>query len=148
MALSLGLANAAYAVDFSGHWVGSGQIIEVVPFVGTKTSPCARIEISIEHLTEKLTTKHYKADCGFVGPDWGPNVMEIRGTEVFEDDEKTGTLIDDTLLTLDASGGVQYAYNLRLKKPAEGQPEVLESYYGVKSMAGTIVIEGGLKRVP
>jgi len=133
------------AVDFSGRWSGTGQVTTVSPFVGNKTYPCSKIEIHIEHRPEQVTVGKYNAVCEFVGgSDWGPYNFEIRGEKVFEDGEETGTLIGDTMKTLQASGGVQYAFNLRLKEVVSGQEPILESYYGTRNMMGTIVIEGNL----
>lgn len=138
-------AFAAEPVNFSGHWSGPGTLTMKNPFTGTETSPCSKIEITIEQLPTQLTIQRYNAQCEKMGSDWGPNIMEIRDDKIFEDDEETGTLIGNILKTLQYSGSVAYAFNLLLKDVSETEPApVLESYYGVKNMMGTIVIEGNL----
>lgn len=142
------LTYAAEPANFSGHWSGSGTLTMKNPFTGSETSPCSKIEITIEQLPTQLTVQRYNAQCEKLGSDWGPHVMEIRDEKIFEDDEETGTLIGNLLKTLQYSGGVAYAFNMLLKDANETQATpVLESYYGVKNMVGTIVIEGNLTPV-
>jgi hypothetical protein len=139
--LVLGLAPwATWAADFTGHWSGSGIMTQKSLYGSPSTAPCSRIEITLEHISDRLTIERYHAVCGQIDSDWGPHSLEIRGTEIFEEGERTGTLEGDLLKTLSSSGGVEYAFNLRLKA------EKLETYYGVRNMAGAIVIEGSLDR--
>ncbi len=147
LALTLLFPGAsAFAVNFTGHWRGSGQVTES-GWTGNRSGPCGQIEIRIEHVASALTVQSYKATCGLMQPDWGPVPMEIRGTRVFEGETETGTLVDNLLRTLSADGGVQYAFNLRLN--GEGGPApTLDAYYGVRNLVGTIVIEGTLSPVP
>ena len=137
-------ATPALAVDFTGHWVGPGQITQV-DFAGRRTAPCSRVEIILEHLPAQLTIERYHAICQTMEPKWGPFDMEIRDGKIYEDGEETGTLEGDTLRTLSQDGSIQYAFNLRLKEVAPGEKPTLESYYGVRSGMGTIVIEANLK---
>ncbi len=146
LAIVLGFGmSQAHAVDFSGHWTGSGTMTQKDPFTGAHTSPCSLVDIQLEHLTDSLTIRHYHAICGQIDSDWGPSKMEIRGTKVYEGDEETGTLEGDTLLTDESGSGTDYAFNLRLKTPEAGKTPVLESYYGVRNAVGVIVIEGNLQ---
>lgn len=146
LALTLALApTLAGAVNFSGVWTGTGTMTQASPFLGNKSSPCSLVEVALEHLPNKLTIQHYHAICGTTDSDWGPSSMEIRGEKTFENDTETGTLIGDTLKTIANDGGVEYAFNLRLKAVPDGQRPVLETYYGVRNMAGAIVIEGNLE---
>ncbi len=140
------MAGVASAVDFSGQWEGEGTMTQVGLGVPKKTVPCKSVQMIIEHIPKLMTMQRYKANCGTIQPDWGPNRMEIRGTKIFEDDEETGSLEGNLLKTLTSDGGVQYAFNLRLNPAQPKKPETLDSYYGVRNRVGTIVIEGSLKR--
>ena len=137
-----GISQTIYAVDFSGHWTGSGQITQR-SLTGTDTKPCSLVDLSITQTPSKITLKRYHAICGLLDSDWGPDVMDIRGDKIFEYGEETGTLQGNLLKTLSSDGGVQYAFNLRLSSEI-GKTPILESYYGVNNMTGTIVIEGKL----
>jgi hypothetical protein len=150
--LALLASLVSTVTNFSGDWTGTGQMTQRSPILGNQVSACSLIEVKLEHLTDQLTIQRYHAVCGKLDSDWGPHPMEIRGTQVFEDGEETGTLEGDTLKTLQTDGGTQYAFNLRLKAPAasgvvsaEGQAPQLETYYGVRSGVGAIVIEGILQ---
>ena len=148
LALATALTSLpAFAVDFTGHWVGTGTMFQK-GLTGTTQSPCSKVEVIVEHLPNKLTVQKYNAVCGIMNPEWGPYPFEIRGTKVFEDGEETGTLEGNLLKTLQASGGVQYAFNLRLQDPPAGQAPVMETYYGVRNLVGTIVIEASIPRAP
>jgi len=138
-------ALSAGAVNFSGSWVGTGTMTEKNPYTGNKSSPCSIVEVVLDHKPDGLTIQHYRGLCGQLDSDWGPSSMEIRGEKTFEEGEETGTLIGDTLKTISSSGGVQYAFNLSLRDVPAGTTPTLETYYGVRSMMGTIVIEGNLQ---
>ena len=81
--------------------------------------------------------------------------MTIKKGKVYKEEDEIGELTGNLLRTLDTSGGVQYAFNLKLipgatvtppfDAPSATIPPTLETYYGVKSMMGAIVIEGNLK---
>ena len=151
LSLSCLISASAFAVDFTGHWTGTGQMTQKQTFGGgaPTSSPCSKVDVTVEHIPEKsVNVKRYHAICGQMDSDWGPYTFEIRGEKIFVDGEETGTLTGDTMKCLQASGGVQYAFNLRLKTPPTNQPPVLETYYGVHNMMGTIVIEGSLKQEP
>jgi hypothetical protein len=143
---ALGQANefARGASHFGGHWTGAGRIISHNTFFGTTQGPCSLIDITIEHLPARLTIARYHAICDNLSPDWGPSVMEIREGNIFEDGEQTGTFDGDILKTLQRSGAVQYAFNLRIAPQSPADAPVLESYYGVRNAAGSMVIEGNL----
>lgn len=142
------ISTPAFAVaNFSGHWfTNTGKLSSTV---GLKAD-CTRIEITIEQKEGSLLTKDYRADCGTYGPHWGPAEEIIKGGKVFEgegeDEEEVGTISGDTLITVSHSGGVAYAYNLKLHPNPDGTA-TLQSYYGVKNAVGTIVIEGNLQKV-
>ncbi|NDD92205.1 hypothetical protein EBZ37_08980 [bacterium] len=80
--------------------------------------------------------------------DWGPIELEIRESKLWNPEEPTeqvGSIEGNILRTL-FSGGAAYAFNLRLNPPASPSHEpTLDSYYGVKNVFGTIVIEGQLR---
>jgi hypothetical protein len=146
--LSILLTTPAFATgDFSGHWLATtGKLSSTV---GLKAD-CTKIEIVVEQRADALVTKQYRADCGTYGPHWGPVTQTIKNGKVFEgedeDETEVGTITDDTLITVSNSGGVAYAYNMKLHPKADGSV-TLQSYYGVKNAVGTIVIEGDLQRV-
>jgi hypothetical protein len=150
LVLNCGLGFSAFAqtADFSGHWVGTGTIYQKPLLVGNPTqSPCSKIELWMEQTAATLTTRHYTATCGAISPDWGPDVMQIKDGKVIEQGDEIGTLKGDTLITVDDTGSVSYAFNLKVT--GTGDQRTLHSYYGVKNGMGTIVIEGtSLKLVP
>src|SRR5262245_35883502 len=65
------------ATNFSGHWQGEGTLTQKGFLVPPQSSPCAKVELQLEHLPEKLTIAHYHAICGIIDSEWGPSVMEI-----------------------------------------------------------------------
>jgi hypothetical protein len=139
-------SGSSETVNFSGDWNGTGQLIGTN---GSKTA-CSKIRIKIDHQVstnpQLLTVKVYDATCGYFGPEWGPYPFEIRDGKVFEDGEETGTLEGNLFKSLQASGGVQYAFNMKLVAGVQPSDDVLRSYYGVRNGLGAMVIEGDLKR--
>ncbi len=146
--LMISTCASTLAGNFTGTWQGTGDVFFSGPFTPTSSSPCTLIEIKLEHLEgTSLNVRNYHAICGTLDSEWGPIPMGIQGTDVFEQDERTGTLVDDTLLTLTSDGGVKYAFNLKLFPATATEPLKLQSYYGVQNLVGTIVIEGFLHPV-
>jgi hypothetical protein len=139
-------AAAAEPVNFSGDWTGTGQL---TTSNGMK-SACSKVRIKIEHQAasdpQLLTVKVYDATCAYISPEWGPYPFEIRGGKVFEEGEETGTLDGNLFKSMQTSGGVQYAFNMRLVSGSQPTDDVLRSYYGVRNGLGAIVIEGDLQR--
>ena len=139
-------AGAAEMVNFSGDWWGTGQMTGK----NGQTTPCSKIRIKIDHqansVPQILTVKLYDATCGLISPEWGDYPFEIRDGKVFEDGEETGSLEGNLFKSLQASGGVQYAFNMRLVSGTQPTDDILRSYYGVRNGFGVIVIEGDLKR--
>ncbi|MGE3260300.1 MAG: hypothetical protein AB7K68_00830 [Bacteriovoracia bacterium] len=137
------VSTPAFAVgNFSGHWLTTtGKINSTVGIKGD----CSKIEIVIEQKEGLLLTKQYRANCGTYDSNWGPVAQTIRDGKVFEgegeDEEQVGTITDTTLITVSRSGGVSYAYNLKLHPQPDGSV-LLQSYYGVKNAVGAIAIEG------
>ena len=144
--LTANVARAADPVNFSGDWWGTGEMIGK----NVKKTACTKIRLKIDHQANAapqiLTVKIYDATCGLISPEWGDYPFEIRDGKVFEDGEETGSLEGNLFKSLQASGGVQHAFNMRLVSGAQPAEDVLRSYYGVKNGLGVIVIEGELKR--
>ena len=147
--LSFAFADTASTVDFTGHWSAtSGTMTMVDPYTGTKTSPCSLVDITLKQDTSRITIQRYHAICGLLDSDWGPHDLDIKDGKIFEDDEETGTLEGNILKTLQYDSGVAYAFNLLMKATSgTDSTPILESYYGVKNLVGTIVIEGNLNLV-
>ena len=136
-------AHAANTANFSGHWLATtGKLSSTVGF----KADCTHVEIIIEQNETSLVTKLYKADCGMYSPSWGPVTQTIHEGKVFEGEDEVGTISSDTLMTLSRSGTAEYAYNLKLIQGADGKP-VMETYYGARTSAGAMVVEGNLERV-
>jgi len=138
---SLSLPTHAGAVDFNGLWKGTGTSTDSR---GSATN-CANVLVELEHTATTLVIKHYDATCGFLSPEWGPYPMQIDGSKVLISDDgeisEVGTLEGNLLRTMLPPN---YAFNLRIT--GEGKDAVLETYYGVRSAFGAIVIEGALRR--
>ncbi len=150
--LQIRSALAEELTNFTGHWKGSGQMIQRSPWTGNKTEACSSIEIKIVQVTDRFTMQHYDATCGLLSPDWGPMNLEIHGTKLverFEDEDpiEVGS-IEGNILRTTFHESATYAFNLRLNPPAaSGKDPTLDSYYGVQNAMGTIVIEGRLDPV-
>jgi hypothetical protein len=141
--LSISTIGFAAVGNFSGHWVAnSGKLSSTIGL----SADCTKVEIVIEQTETQLLTKLYNAECALFGSKWGPVPQEIRDGKVYEQGELVGTITEDTLMTLSTSGTYQYAYNLRLKKTADGK-ETLDSYYGAKGAVGAMVTEATHQRV-
>ena len=140
--------RAEDAVNFSGRWKATGTFTERRTGAPPTTSPCSEVSVAITHAGNTLTVDNYKADCGTIKTDWGPIAMTIKNGKVYEGDEETGTLAGNLLKTTSKSGGVSYAFNLRLTPASKTSPAILATYYGVGSAMGAMVIEGNLQIVP
>jgi hypothetical protein len=128
--------------DFSGHWVGDGKINSNIGL----NSTCSKIEIVISQTATTLVTEKYVSTCKLFGSSWGPVEMTIQGGDVFEDGEQVGTINDDTLLTIEPSGTVAYAFNLKLVPKGDGTM-ALQTYYGTQNSIGGMATEGLLHKV-
>jgi hypothetical protein len=91
-----------------------------------------------------LTTKSYNAVCGTYSADWGPVTEDLQGSKVLENGDVVGSITEDSLTTSAPDSGVVYNYNLKLTSGSQGLMHVV---YGVQNFAGTITIEGDLKKV-
>ncbi|MEO5667004.1 MAG: hypothetical protein ABIR96_02985 [Bdellovibrionota bacterium] len=144
--------RADNVTDFTGHWAGTGQMIQRNPWTGNKTEPCSKIDITIVQVSDRFTMQHYDATCGMIAPDWGPMKLEIHGSKLVEhfegeEPEEVGGIEGNVLKTIFHESAT-YAFNLRLNAPvAPSTAPTLDSYYGVQNGAGTIVIEGRLDPV-
>jgi hypothetical protein len=130
--------------NFSGHWVAQSGALSST--IGIKAQ-CSNVDIVIEQTDTQILTKSYKSDCGLWGVHWGPIPQEIRNGKIYEKGVEVGTITSDTLITVSTDGSYKYAYNLRLKKAADGHV-VMDSYYGTQGAAGAIVTEATHEKVP
>lgn len=136
-------AHAKPVANFTGHWVAtSGKVSSQLPGLSGK---CSHVEIIIEQSETQITTKIYKANCNLFSSEWGPIVQEIRDGKIYEGSDEIGTIDETKMLSIFTSGGVQYAYNLRLG--SDGQAPYLDSYYGVRGSVGAIVVEARMQKV-
>lgn len=140
----LAIAVQAHAVgDFSGIWVGEGEVSGVAG-LGSK---CSKVEIIVEQTETSVFTKKYESTCDLYGSTWGPIQQDYHDGQVFENGEPVG-IIDDTHMTSTApDGGAIYIYNLTLVPGPNGTFE-LDSEYGVQNFVGTLMTRARLKRVP
>ena len=142
--LTLGsmLSIPAFAVGhFAGHWESvSGKVSSNIGI----NSNCSKIEVVIVQDSRSLTTKSYNAVCGTYSADWGPVTEDLQGNKVLENGDVVGSITEDSLTTSAPDSGVLYNYNLKLTPGSQGLMHVV---YGVQNFAGTITIEGDLKKV-
>jgi hypothetical protein len=128
--------------DLTGHWVAtSGTYTDIQG----KKNPCAGVEIDIKQTPDAIEIVRYNANCGLASSDWGPDPLKVRNGIVFNlDDDVIGTYKEGVLVTNERIKSITYRFDLTLTQNESG--ESLTSFYGVKNVLGSLLIDSVLTR--
>lgn len=150
IAVGIAVLTSLSASDeaLAGQWTTKSGFMTTQTHDTSKKTPCSLIELTInlqlDQTPARITIDRYHAICDRLTSEWGPAVLDIEDGKVFENGKRMGTFDGETLLVRERGGGALYAFMLKLTPEADGK-QSLETYYGVKHAAGTLVIEGTLK---
>ena len=127
--------------DLTGHWVGKGKSTSTFGV----NADCSSIDIEITQTQTEFIIQKYRALCGIQDSDWGPNHMQIKGADVYENGEIVGHIDENGIETASPDSGVLYVFNLKKITNVDGSTSV-QAKYSTQNAIGSFSIDGALDK--
>lgn len=123
--------------DFSGQWEGTGRAWASTSW----KADCEIIQVEVRQTPTKLQRHSGGAKCGTLTTTEDPIELEIRGNELWFDDNKVGNISDTSLSITAASGPFTVSYRARLI-----DSKTISYEEKLSGNDGYLIIQGTLRR--
>jgi hypothetical protein len=94
--------------DFHGEWQGTGDVS------GGINLHCRKIYLSVTQSSSQLEEEQGNAACGIFNQTIDPETFEIRGSELWQDDQKVGDISDSVVHAHLVQPNATYTFTFKL----------------------------------